>query len=172
MPKCCHQGIIIIVTPSLQSASYRSSTSSHSFKPCPMHVLESMHPILHQSLWPQLLNASDPLSPPYMKSPKVTTISCHHELHKPSPTNISASIQVSTQRSLQDSSTLHVVRMPHRLLTTPSKSMALLYKSAQPLYRLINKNIHVTPANLSANNPCLGTPHWMPISDTSTSAPT
>ena len=108
------------------------------FQAIPMHVLESMHPILHQSPWPQLFNASDPLSPPYMKSPKVTTISCHHELHMPSPTNISASIQVSAQRSLQDASALHVVEMTHSLLTTPSKSMALLYKSAQPLHQLIS----------------------------------
>ena len=108
------------------------------FQATPVHVLESMHPILHQSLWPQLLNASNPLNPPYVKSPKVTT-SCHHELHESSPTNISASIQVSAQRSLQDASALHVVGMLHSLLTTPSKSMALLYKSAQPLHWLISK---------------------------------
>jgi len=162
MPKCCHQ--VIITSKCLISILYIKSLSQVT----PMYALESMH--LHQSPWPHLLNASDPLSPPYMKSPKVMTISCHHELHKPSSTNTLASIQVPTQRSLQDASALHVVRMPHRLLTTPSKSMAFLHKSVQPLHRLISISLHVTLAHPSAQHPCLGTPHWMPISDTSTSA--
>jgi len=57
--------------------------------------------------------------------PKITTISCHHELHKSSPTNTSASIQVSAKRSLQDASTLHVVGMLH--------SCSQLHPSIQPL---------------------------------------
>ena len=88
-----------------------------------------------------LLNASDPPSPPYMKSIKVTT-SCHHELHEPSLVNTLTGIQVSTQRSLQDASALHVVGMLHSLLTTPSKSMVLLHKSVQPLHRLISNMSH------------------------------
>lgn len=58
---CPSQGIIIIIVTPLQSVSYRSSTSSHSSKPCPYMYFENMHPILHQSLMtsaPQCIKSS------------------------------------------------------------------------------------------------------------------
>ena len=80
-----HPCINIIVTSSPQSASYRSSTSSHSSKSCPYMHFESMHPILHQSHLTSAPQCIRSLSPPYMKSLKVTTISCPHELRNSSP---------------------------------------------------------------------------------------
>ena len=171
MPKYSYQGIIIIiVTPSPQSVSSILHIKSLFQAMSHACTLEVCIPYCIKVSRPQLLNALD-LQVTIYDVPKVTTISCHHELHKPSSTNTSASTQVSAKRSLQDASALHVVGMPHSLLTTSSKSMVLLHKSVQPLHRLICNSLHVTLANPSAQHFCLGTPLWMPISGTSTSAP-
>lgn len=73
-----------------------------------------------------------------MKSLKVTTL-YHHELHGSSPRNTLACIHVSAQRYLKYSLALHVVGMLYSILTKPTKSMALLYSSAQHPHWLIHK---------------------------------
>lgn len=99
-----------------------------------------------------------------IKSLKVTT-SCHDELHESSLTNTLAGIHVLPQRSLQDASNLHVVWMLHGMLTIPTKSMALLYSSAQHPHQPINKTspCHINKSTYTSSlswNSSLDTHKW------------